>query len=165
MGTEEAAPAVVKLMGRKALAPSTIFAARGKMTTLVDSCVLLDIITDDPKWADWSIQKLAEAADTGRVVINPIIYAEVSVGFDAAEDLDAVLAPEDFERELLPYKAGFLAGKAYLRYRRAGGAKTTPLPDFYIGAHAAIAGYHLLTRDANRYRAYFPRLPLVTPKD
>ena len=101
--------------------------------------------------------------DTGRVVINPLIYAEISVGYETVEELDEVLPASDYEREPLPYRAGFAAGKAYLRYRRSGGDKRPPMPDFYIGAHAAIAGYRLLTRDASRYRTYFPRLELIVP--
>lgn len=131
--------------------------------TLVDSNVLLDIATDDPKWSAWSAQALAGAADTGRLVINAIVYAEVSVGFPTIEELDDAIPPEIFTRAPLPYEAGFLAGKAFLEYRRAGGQKPTPLPDFYIGAHAAISRYQLLTRDARRYRTYFPTIDLVSP--
>ena len=132
-------------------------------TVLVDSNVLLDLITQDPVWFDWSAQKLADAADRYKLVINPIVYAEVSVRFSRIEDLDAALPMTMLAREALPFDAGFLAGKAHLVYRRRGGGKTTPLPDFFIGAHAAIAGYQLLTRDAARYRTYFPRLRLIAP--
>jgi predicted nucleic acid-binding protein len=132
-------------------------------TTLIDSNVLLDIATEDPKWSSWSENALIEAADEGALAINPIIYAEVSVGFGSIEDLDDAIPPETFARMPLPFQAGFLAGKAFLTYRRRGGNKETPLPDFYIGAHAAIAGYRLLTRDAARYRTYFPRLDVVAP--
>lgn len=138
--------------------------AVSRLTTLVDSCVLLDVATRDPKWADWSTAALAEARDAGEVVINPIVYAEVSVGYDALEELDAAIPPSDFQREPLPYEAGFLVGKAFLAYRRRGGQKSAPLPDFYIGAHAAIRSYRLLTRDASRYRTYFPRVGLVCPE-
>ncbi|MFJ1753631.1 type II toxin-antitoxin system VapC family toxin [Kitasatospora sp. NPDC088134] len=131
--------------------------------TLVDSCVLLDLMTDDPTWADWSEAELAKAQDVGQVVINPIVYAEVSVAYAAIEDLDAVLPAEEFVREPLPYEAGFLAGKAFLRYRKQGGTKAAPLPDFYIGAHAAVRGHRLLTRDATRYRTYFPTIELICP--
>ncbi|MBC6458641.1 type II toxin-antitoxin system VapC family toxin [Actinomadura sp. HBU206391] len=130
--------------------------------TLVDSNVLLDVLTEDPKWAEWSGTALAEAADAGPLVINPLIYAEVSVSFTRIEDLDAALT-SDFYREQLPYAAGFLAGKAFIAYRRKGGLKTTPLPDFYIGAHAAIAGHRLASRDASRYRTYFPSVDLIAP--
>lgn len=136
---------------------------RSPAVTLVDSCVLLDLLTEDPKWADWSAAKLAETAEDGSLVINPIVYAEVSIGFDSIEELDVLLRPEDFVREELPYPAGFLAGKAFLRYKRAGGAKTAPLPDFYIGAHATIKGYRLLTRDSARFRTYFPKLTVIAP--
>jgi predicted nucleic acid-binding protein len=132
-------------------------------TTLVDSNVLLDIATEDPKWSTWSENALIDAADEGALAINPIIYAEVSVGFTTIEDLDDAIPPETFTRMPLPFEAGFLAGKAFLTYRRRGGAKSTPLPDFYIGAHAAIAGFRLLTRDAARYRTYYPSLDLIAP--
>ena len=131
--------------------------------TLVDSCVILDVATGDAQWADWSANRIAEAMDTERVVINPLIFAEISVGYETVEELDAILPAIDYEREPLPYRAGFAAGKAYLRYRRSGGDKRSLMPDFYIGAHAAIAGYRLLTRDASRYRTYFPRLELIVP--
>lgn len=131
--------------------------------TLVDSNVLLDIATEDPRWAQWSGDALAAAANTGQLVINPIIFAEVSIGFPTIEELDDALPPEVYLRAGLPYEAAFLAGQAFLGYRQRGGAKTTPLRDFYIGAHAAIAGYRLLTRDAARYRTYFPTVALVAP--
>jgi predicted nucleic acid-binding protein len=131
--------------------------------TLIDSCVLLDVITDDARWADWSADQIATAMDTGRVVINPLIYAEVSVGYDTLEELDELLPASDYEREPLPFVAGFAAGKAFVRYRRSGGGKRSPLPDFYIGAHAALAGYRLLTRDTSRYRTYFPALDIIAP--
>jgi len=132
--------------------------------TLVDSCVLLDVITGDQQWADWSAEQIALAMDTGRVVINPLIYAEVSFGYETVEELDELLPVSDYEREPLPYVAGFAAGKAFLRYRRGGGDKRSPMPDFYIGAHAAIAGYRLLTRDVRRYRTYFPTIDIVGPE-
>ncbi|MGW4381686.1 type II toxin-antitoxin system VapC family toxin [Kitasatospora sp. NPDC004531] len=136
---------------------------QSRPVTLVDSCVLLDLMTDDSTWADWSETALAKAQDEGPVVINPIVYAEVSVAFATIEELDEVLPAEAFGREPLPYEAGFLAGKAFLQYRRRGGQKAAPLPDFYIGAHAAVRGHRLLTRDATRYRTYFPTLGLVCP--
>jgi predicted nucleic acid-binding protein len=125
--------------------------------------VILDVATGDPRWADWSGGRIAEALDAGRVVINPLIYAEVSVGYSSVEELDDLLPAGDYQREPLPYRAGFAAGKAYLRYRRSGGGKRSPMPDFYIGAHAAVAGYRLLTRDASRYQTYFPKLELIVP--
>ncbi|HLH84124.1 MAG TPA: type II toxin-antitoxin system VapC family toxin [Trebonia sp.] len=131
--------------------------------TLIDSCVLLDVITGDRQWADWSAAQLAAAVDTGRAVINPLIYAEVSVGYQTIEEMEELLPPDAYEREPLPYLAGFAAGKAFLQYRRSGGQKRSPMPDFYIGAHAAVAGYRLLTRDVNRYRTYFPTIDLIIP--
>jgi len=131
--------------------------------TLVDANVLLDIATDDIAWGAWSAAALTRAVDSGTVVINPLVYAEVSVGFERVEELDELLPKAIFRREALPYAAGFVAGKAFLRYRRQGGARRSPLPDFYIGAHAAISGYRLLTRDARRYRTYFPRLEVEAP--
>ena len=131
--------------------------------TLIDSCVLLDVITADEHWAGWSAARIAAAIDEGRAVINPIIYAEVSVGYETVEELDELLQAADYEREPLPYLAGFAAGKAFLRYRRGGGQKRSPMPDFYIGAHAAIAGYRLLTRDISRYRTYFPTIDIIAP--
>jgi predicted nucleic acid-binding protein len=132
--------------------------------TLADSSVILDIVTEDPAWSEWSADALAQALDDGPLVINPIVYAEVSVGFDRIEDLDDAVPAHDFLREALPYEAGFLAGKAFLAYRRRGGQKGSPLPDFYIGAHAAVRGYRLLTRDAARYRTYFPTVTLIAPQ-
>ena len=132
-------------------------------TTLVDSNVLLDVATEDPAWVGWSSDALASAADQGPLVVNPLIYAEVSVGFVRIEDLDDALPPDAFRREALPYEAGFLAGKAFLAYRRRKGSRLSSLPDFCIGAHAAVAGYRLLTRDARRYRTYFPTVALLAP--
>ncbi len=132
-------------------------------TTLVDSNVLLDIATEDPTWQQWSADALASAANDGPLVINAIIYAEVSIGFAAIEELDDALPPDVFVREPLPYEAAFLAGKALLAHRRRGGARREPLPDFYIGAHAAVGGHRLLTRDAPRYRTYFPTVGLLAP--
>jgi len=133
------------------------------MTALVDSNVILDIFTEDSEWLDWSAAMLARLAETGRLVINPLIYAEVSLRFDRIEDLDESLPPDYFIREPLPWEAAFLAARAFVKYRRRGGAQRHPLPDFYIGAHAAVAGYALLTRDARRYRTYFPKLRVLAP--
>ena len=130
---------------------------------LVDSNVLLDIMTEDPQWFAWSADALARAAETMRLVINPIIYAEVSIRYSRIEDLNHALPQTFVEREPLPYEAAFLAGKAFLIYRKHSGVRRSPLPDFFIGAHASIARYTLLTRDAGRYRTYFPKLPLITP--
>jgi predicted nucleic acid-binding protein len=130
---------------------------------LVDSNVLLDLMSEDTRWFSWSAAAVERAADRFRLVINSVIYAEVSVRYSRIEDLDAALPKTMFDRETIPYEAAFLAGKSFLAYRQKGGTKRSPLPDFFIGAHAAIAGYRLLTRDAARYRTYFPRLPLITP--
>jgi predicted nucleic acid-binding protein len=131
---------------------------------LVDSNVLLDVITDDPTWGEWSAITLERVADEAVLVINAIIYAEVSVGFDSIEAAEEALPPDLYRREPLPFEAAFLAGKAFQRYRAAGGVKASPLPDFYVGAHAAVSGYQLLTRDARRYRTYYPRLELIAPE-
>lgn len=130
---------------------------------LVDSNVILDVATDDPVWAAWSSDALAEASATAVLVINSLIYAEVSIGYERIEDLERALPPALFRRDALPYEAAFLAGKCFALYRRRGGVRRAPLPDFYIGAHAAVAGFRLLTRDATRYRSYFPRLALIAP--
>jgi predicted nucleic acid-binding protein len=130
---------------------------------MVDSNVLLDVVTHDPTWAAWSGLSLERAADESILLINALVYAEVSVGFDSIEALEDALPPDLYRREHLPYEAAFLAGKVFLRYREAGAARRSPLPDFYIGAHAAVAGYRLLTRDATRYRTYFPTLELIAP--
>lgn len=131
--------------------------------TLVDSNVILDVLTEDREWGDWSSTALADAAGTGPLAINPIIYAEVSARFKRIEELDEAL-PEGYYRRLpLPWEAAFLAGQCFIRYRRRGGPRRSPMPDFYIGAHAAISGLTLLTRDARRYRAYFPSLRIVSP--
>jgi predicted nucleic acid-binding protein len=130
---------------------------------LVDSNVLLDVFTEDPTWGEWSRQALAGAADESDLVINPIIYAEVSVGFQRVEELEDCLPEEYVRRESLPWEAAFLAGKCFLAYRRRGGLGRAPLPDFYIGAHAAVRGLRLLTRDAVRYRTYFPSVILIAP--
>jgi predicted nucleic acid-binding protein len=132
-------------------------------TTLVDANVLLDLAQDDPVWASWSERALDEAAGHGRLAINPLVYAEVSIGYERREQIDAALPEHEYLRLDLPWEAAFLAGKVFVQYRRAGGTRRSPLPDFYIGAHAAVAGMRLLTRDATRYRTYFPRLELISP--
>jgi predicted nucleic acid-binding protein len=136
------------------------------MTVLVDSNVILDLFSEDPRWWSWSSAALEEAASDDRLVINPIVYGEISFRFGAIEDLEDAL-PSIIEREDIPYEAAFLAAKAFTVYRRRAGAtgRTSLLPDFYIGAHAAIRGYRLLTRDVARYRTYFPKVPLIAPED
>lgn len=133
------------------------------MVTLVDSNVILDIVTGDPEWQDWSSAALAVQADAGLLVVNPVIYAEVAARFDRIEDLEAALPHDYYQRQPLPWEAAFLAGRSFVRYRRGGGQRRSPLPDFYIGAHAVLAGMTLLTRDARRYRTYFPSLRLIAP--
>jgi predicted nucleic acid-binding protein len=131
--------------------------------TLVDSNVLFDYLSEDEEWNDWSGAMLSEAAHRGAVVINPLIYAELGIRYSRIEDLDEALPADYFLRAPLPWEAAFLAGKCYERYRRRVGTKRSPLPDFYIGAHAAVTGMTLLTRDARRYRAYFPKLRIIAP--
>jgi predicted nucleic acid-binding protein len=133
------------------------------MATFVDSNVLLDLLDEDPEWMDWSAAMLANVAEQGPVVINPLVFAEMSVAFDTLERLEEALPSSYFVREPLPWDAAFLAGKAFAIYRRRGGRRRSPLPDFYIGAHAAVRGYTLLTRDPARYREYFPRLRIIAP--
>ena len=132
-------------------------------TVLVDSNVLLDVLTEDPQWFGWSSETLAQQAEQGVLVINPIVYAEVSVSFERIEELEDALPSTMFLREALPWEAGFLAGKCFRTYRRRSGVRRSPLPDFYIGAHAAVTGMALLTRDPARYRTYFPRLEVIAP--
>lgn len=130
---------------------------------LVDSNVLLDVLTEDAEWFEWSAGALARIAEREPLAINPVIYAEVSIGFDRIEDMEAALPAQRFHRLPLPWEAAFLAGKCFIAYRRRGGIRRSPLPDFYVGAHASIAGLRLLTRDASRYRTYFPKLRLLAP--
>lgn len=136
---------------------------KGCRGVLVDSNVLLDIATSDPVWGIWSARALAEAAEYATLIVNPIIHAEVSIGYTTIEALEAVLPATLYHREALPWEAGFMAGKSFLLYRRRKGPKTSPLPDFYIGAHAAIGRLALLTRDAARYRSYFPTVEILAP--
>lgn len=132
-------------------------------STLVDSNVILDVTTEDAEWLDWSATMLSDAGQRGPLVINPLIYAEVSSRYSTIEALDEALPPEYYARAALPWEAAFLAAKCFATYRRRGGVKRSPLPDFYIGAHAAVAGLTLLTRDARRYRTYFPKLRIIAP--
>jgi predicted nucleic acid-binding protein len=134
-----------------------------RMSFLVDTNIILDIVTEDHKWFTWSSSTLSQCAEEGKLWINPIIYAEVSVGFSHIEELDDVLPPTIFHRASLPWEASFLAGKCFLRYRRAAGNKTTPLPDCYIGAHAAVSNFTLITRDRGRFHTYFPQLKIICP--
>jgi predicted nucleic acid-binding protein len=134
------------------------------MAVFVDSCVLLDIFTEDRTWFEWSAAALAKAADEGPLVINAVVYAEISVRFDQIEELESALESSGFDVRSIPREAAFLAGKAFLQYRRAGGRKVVPLPDFLIGAHAAIERLPLLTRDVRRFRTHFPSLHLISPR-
>jgi len=131
---------------------------------LVDTNVLIDVLEDDPEWADWSIGQLRAQAKIRRLAINPIIYAELSTAFSTVEGLDSTVDDLDLTMIEIPRPALFLAGKAFVRYRRQGGRKTNVLGDFFIGAHAAVAGYPILTRDTRRYNAYFPGVTLIAPE-
>ena len=131
--------------------------------TLVDSCVLIDVLADDPVWAEWSLDQLERCAALGPLLINPLILAEISPRFERASDLEVALAGLPLVKAALPWDAAFLAGQAFKVYRQSQGLKTSPMPDFYIGAHALVAQLQLLTRDAPRYRSYFPTLALVAP--
>lgn len=133
--------------------------------TLVDSNVVLDVVTDGEAWADWSQGQLEQAASVGPLVINDVIYAEISTRYAAVEEVDAMLRDLAIDVVAMPRSALFLAGKAYLRYRSAGGHRTGVLADFFIGAHAAVERRSLLTRDARRYRTYFPTVQLITPSE
>jgi predicted nucleic acid-binding protein len=133
------------------------------MDILVDSNIILDVVTEDKKWFLWSSETLAAYAETHTLVINPIIYSEISIGFARIEELEEILPSTFFRRDPIPWEAAFLAGKCFLSYRRKGGKKTSTLPDFFIGAHASVAGIPLLTRDITRYQTYFPKLKLITP--
>jgi predicted nucleic acid-binding protein len=133
------------------------------MSTLVDSNVLIDLFDTGSAWEEWSTRTIERLRSQGPIVINQIVYAEMAAGFPLEADLESALSPSRFVRGDLPWEAAFAAGKAFVAYRRDGGPKRSPLPDFYIGAHATIRGYRLLTRDTARYRAYFPLLRIVSP--
>lgn len=130
---------------------------------LVDTNVLVDVFQNDPQWADWSISQMRAQAQLHVLAINPIIYAEISLSFSTLEALDDVVKTMALEMREIPRPALFLAAKAYLQYRRRGGSKGHVLPDFFIGAHAAVEGWPLLTRDASRFRTYFPTLEVLAP--
>lgn len=133
--------------------------------TLVDANVLLDLVTNDAKWSDWSLARLEEAGLAGPIFINDIVYAEISIRYTRMEDVDEMLAEAMIDVAPTPRPALFLAGKAYHRYRASGGTRSGVLPDFFVGAHAAVAGWPLLTRDVSRYRNYFPKVTLIAPAD
>jgi len=130
---------------------------------LVDANVLIDVLTDDPQWREWSEDRLLTVAGEDELAINPIIYAELAVAYRTPAELDRTLRGFDLHRLLLPYEAGFLAGQVFMAYRKRDGKKRSPLPDFYIGAHAQVENLRLLTRDATRYRTYFPKVALIAP--
>lgn len=130
---------------------------------LVDTNVLLDVVEDHPQWADWSQQQLEAAALNHQLVINAVVYAELSIGFRRIEEVEAVLGETQILLEEIPREALFLAGKVFQRYKARGGTRTGVLPDFFIGAHAAVLGIPLLTRDARQYADYFPKLELIAP--
>lgn len=134
------------------------------MATLVDTNILLDVIDVGSAFEAWSTARLLDARRGGALVINPIIYAEMAAGFDSEGALESLLSPSKFDREDLPWQAAFLAGKAFLQYRQAGGPRRSPLPDFYIGAHALVRGHTLMTRDRARYLNYFPMLRVISPE-
>ena len=131
---------------------------------LVDSNIILDVFIDDPDWADWSESKLTEFSSKTNLFINPVVYSEISIGFKRIEELESALNRGGFQMLDIPKEALFLAGKAYLKYRKSRGSKRSPLPDFYIGAQAAILGLDLITRDEKRYRTYFPTVNLISPQ-
>ena len=133
------------------------------MPRMLDTSVLLDLVTADATWMRWSIEQFRRASTEGPILLNPIVYAELAPAFDSQAGLDRWLKPTLFRRLPLPYEAGFRASRAFLAYRERGGSKSSPLPDFYIGAHAEFEGWSLVTRDPTRYRSYFPSLTLITP--
>jgi predicted nucleic acid-binding protein len=131
--------------------------------TLVDSNVLIDVLVGDPHWSGWSDRALVDALEEGVVFVNQVVYSEISLGFPTVEECDWALEVQGVERIPLPWPAAFLAGRAFLDYRRRGGENRSPLPDFFIGAHAAVEGLRVLTRDPSRYQTYFPTVELITP--
>jgi predicted nucleic acid-binding protein len=134
-----------------------------RRSTLVDTSVLLDLLTDGSRWAAWSTGALFDAAAEGPLLINPIVFAETSANYATVEELDQLLPEAVYSREQIPWPAAFLAGKAHAHYRRRGGTRASTLPDFFIGAHAAVAGHRLLTRDTARLRSAFPTLEIISP--
>jgi predicted nucleic acid-binding protein len=130
---------------------------------LVDSSVILDVFLDDPEWGDWSEGVLAKLRGTGLLLINSIIYTEISIGFERIEELEKAVSECSFKMAAIPREALFLAGKAYVRYRKGKGKKVAPLPGFFIGAHAAVGGLELVTRDVRRIKTYFPSVKIISP--
>lgn len=138
--------------------------AEGLETFLIDSNVLIDVIHEDPKWMDWSATAIGDCLNRGKLAINPVIYAEVSVYFNSDRDVDTALPARLYERLELPYAVSRSAAMAFHKYRKSGGTRTSLLPDFYIGAHAQLMGCTLVSRDSARYKTYFPKLKLISPK-
>lgn len=132
--------------------------------TLVDTNVLVDVLGADSVWEEWSASELERAAESGHLLVNHVVFAELSAGFADIESLDAALVDADCVKTEMPWSAAYLAGRAFFQYRQRGGTKTAPLPDFFIGAHAAVSKYRLLTRDAARYRTYFPTVEVIAPE-
>ena len=130
---------------------------------LIDSCILLDLFTNDPKWGDWSENILGKYSQTNTLYINSIVYTEISIGFEKIEELEKAIYQLGIKVLEIPREALFLTGKAFLKYRRSKGTKNSPLPDFFIGAHASVAKFSLITRDVAKYKTYFPQIDLVTP--
>jgi len=133
------------------------------MPTLIDSNVLLDIFTEDKEWYNWSSETLAKEAEYDLLYVNPIIYAEISISFDTIEALESAIPDDYILREAIPYEASFLAGKCFVKYRKSGGTRQSPLPDFFIGSHATIRGWKLITRDKGRFNTYFSNLKVISP--
>lgn len=133
------------------------------MAAMLDSCVFIDVLTKDSVWYSWSSAAMARATSEGAVYINAVIYAEISVRFNSITEMETEISSADFDLRPIPREAAFLAGKCFARYRRRGGQRTAPLPDFFIGAHAMILGVPLVTRDPRRFREYFPKLEILCP--
>lgn len=134
------------------------------MATLIDSCVILDLFTQDPVWYQWSFKEFSRAVERGPIVINPVLYAEISVRFTSVQALEARFPARFYRFDPIPREAAFMAGKCFQKYRKHGGKQLLPLPDFFIGAHAAVAKLPLLTRDPKRFRQHFPSVTLLTPE-
>ncbi len=132
---------------------------------LVDSCVLLDLFTDDVNWADWSESILEKYSQTNTLFINSIVYTEISIGFNNVEEVEGAISELGVKVLEMPREALFLTGKAFLKYRKNKGKKMSPLPDFFIGAHAAVSRFDLITRDSRKYKTYFPQLKLIYPSE
>lgn len=135
------------------------------MAILIDSNVILDIVLKDPQWFNWSSNTVKSFSQSDVLVINTVIYSEVSIGYETIEEVEQLFMPNYFVREPIPWEACFLAGKCFVKYRKRGGTKNSPLPDFFIGAHALVKGLHLMTRDEARYKTYFPTLKLICPRE